>query len=521
MPGYTAQATPDLKACIDLIVRPGRHPLAPDITEARLERVAGASSGRIGKDTITSPDTLRRALRGAQQLLPYPLLVSVNQEGGRLNTLDWPQVAQLPANLALGAGRDPEAAELAGSVVAGQLRAAGLTWNLAPVCDLATWPSVPAVGTRSYGSDPEAVAAMAAAYVRGLQGGKVAATAKHFPGLGGITVDPHHHSPVTERLPHGALLPFRAAVEAGVACVMAGSHTVRALDDRPALASPRVLGLLRDDLGFTGVIVSENLSIPAVHQPFGGLSEAAVAAVAAGVDIVMLDSEISRGHQGFAQRAASVRRRALVARALWVAVRERRVSQGRIEEAAARVRALHHAYGLGADAVLPSWEEANAAAEHAARRIAGRSVAVVRGSRVLPFSSTEPVVAVRVPTTGERRADSARRAPDHLPDSLTRHRPVTSLGPGAAVPPGTGTVVVYGYDTGSAAATETARWVGAGRVVVQVALGDPDDLASSPADVLIAAFSPHRTSAESVADLLLGGRAPGPADVPVGGTTWQ
>ncbi|MFJ2231299.1 glycoside hydrolase family 3 N-terminal domain-containing protein [Streptomyces halstedii] len=521
MPGYPARATLDLKACIDLIVRPGGHPLAPDITEARLERVAGAASGRLGKDTITCPDALRRALRGAQQSVPYPLLVSVNQEGGRLNALDWPQVAQLPANLAVGAGRDPEAAELAGSVVAGQLRAAGLTWNLAPVCDLATWPSVPAVGTRSYGSDPEAVAAMAAAYVRGLQGGNVAATAKHFPGLGGITVDPHHDAPVTERLPHGALLPFRAAVKAGVACVMAGSHTVRALDDRPALASPRVLGLLRDDLGFTGVIVSENLSIPAVHQPFGGLSEAAVAAVAAGVDIVMLDSEISRGHQDFAQRAAGVRRRALVTRALLDAVREHRVSQDRIEEAAARVRALHHAYGLGADTVLPSWEEGNAAAEHAARRIADRSVTVVHGRHVLPLSSTEPVLAVGVPNTGERRADSARRAPDHLLDSLTRHRPVTSLSPGAAMPSGTGTVVVYGYDTGSAAAAETARWVGAGRVVVQVALGDPDDLAGSPADVLVAAFSPHRSSAESVADLLLGGRSPCPAAVPVGGTAWQ
>lgn len=106
MPGYPARATPELKACIDLIVRPGRHPLAPDITEARLERVAGAASGRLGKDTVTSPDALRRALRGAQEWVSYPLLVSVNQEGGRLNALDWPQVAQLPANLALGAGRD-------------------------------------------------------------------------------------------------------------------------------------------------------------------------------------------------------------------------------------------------------------------------------------------------------------------------------------------------------------------------------------------------------------------------------
>ncbi|MGW1546458.1 glycoside hydrolase family 3 N-terminal domain-containing protein [Streptomyces sp. NPDC002346] len=169
--------------------------------------MACTASGRIGKDTITDPDQPRQALHEARQTAPSPLLVSVNQAGGRLDALDWPLVAQLPGSLALGATRDAELAELAGAAVAGQLRAVGLTWNLAPVCDLAAWPSAPAVGNRSFGSDPESVAAMVAAYVRGLQDGGVAATAKHFPGLGGIAAD-HSSRLATDTCDRHSRQPF-------------------------------------------------------------------------------------------------------------------------------------------------------------------------------------------------------------------------------------------------------------------------------------------------------------------------
>ncbi|MFJ1756475.1 glycoside hydrolase family 3 N-terminal domain-containing protein [Kitasatospora sp. NPDC088134] len=505
----------------DLIVRPGRHPLTPGPAEDRLSEAAGAASGRIGKDTVTSPAVLRAAMDAARRLLPEPLLASVNQEGGRLNALDWPSVAQLPGAMALGAADREELAELAGAAIAAQLRAAGLTWNLGPVVDLGAWPSAGAVGTRSFGADPVRVAVLAAAWVRGLQHGGVAATAKHFPGLGGVAADPHHSAPVVNRLAAGALLPFRSVVRAGAACVMIGSHTVRELDDLPALASPRVLALLREDVGFTGVACTENLSIPAVHGPLGGLEQAAVAAVAAGVDLVMLDSEVSRGNHGPTDRARAVRQRRQVVDALAAAVDTGRLPLARMQEAAARVLNLHRRFGIGPDAALPDWASANRCAAQAAERISGASVTVPRGGHLLPLAVPgQAIAAVRVPDTGERRADSARYAEDVFPAALAAHRAVLPVACGQPVPAQAGAVVVYGYDTRrpagpSAAAIEASRLAAASRTVVQVAFGDPDELAASAAQVLLAAYSPHPASARAVAATLLHhGQAPG--RLPVG-----
>ncbi|MFE3629461.1 glycoside hydrolase family 3 N-terminal domain-containing protein [Streptomyces goshikiensis] len=512
---------PDVVRLVDLIVRPGRHPLTPDPAEDRLAEAAGAASGRVGKDTVTSPGRLRLALGAARRTLPERLLVSVNQEGGRLNALDWPDLAQLPGSLALGAADREDLAERAGAAIARQLRTVGLTWNLAPVVDLASWPAAGAVGTRSFGADPVRVAVLAAAWVRGLQAGGVAATAKHFPGLGGVMADPHHSAPVVERLAPGSLLPFISVARAGAACVMVASHTVLELDDQPALASPRVLTLLREEVGFTGVAVSENLSIPAVHGPLGGAPAAAVAAVAAGVDLVMLDSEVSRGHHDQDARVRAVRQRVTVVEALARAVESGRIPLKRIEEAAGRVLALHRQFGLGPQEALGAWADANRAAGEAAEQIAEASVTALRGQHLLPLAGAgRPVAAVRVPNAGERRADSARHAPDTFPQALGAWRPVVALDSRNPVPDAVETVAVYGYDTAgpgrtSAASAEANRHVAAGRTVVQVAFGNPDELAGSTAHILIAAYSPHPASARAVATTLLHhGRTPG--RLPVG-----
>jgi beta-N-acetylhexosaminidase len=366
------------------------------------------------------------------------------------------------------------------------------------------------------------VAALAAAYVRGLQAGGVAATAKHFPGLGGVAADPHHRAPVVDRLLPGALEPFRAVVDAGVACVMVASHTVRELDHRPALASPRILALLRTDLGFDGVADSENQSIPAVCEPLGGIESAAVAAVAAGVDMLMLDSEISRGQAPPGARAAGVRRRTRVVAALADAVDSGQLDRWRVAQAADRVRALHRTFGLDPSAAAPGWDQANADAGRAADRIAAASVTTVRGGAALPLTIADGrfLAVVRVPDSGQRKADSARHCPDAFPAALRAgHRLTVAVAAGSPVPDGTGAVVVYGYDTRGAAAAEAARWAGHGLPVAQVAFGDPDELAGSPAQVLLAAYSPHRASVDAVAAVLTGQGRPG-GTLPVRGASW-
>ncbi|MFI1184298.1 glycoside hydrolase family 3 N-terminal domain-containing protein [Streptomyces sp. NPDC020799] len=515
-----------LRTEVELLVRPGQQSLTPGDAEALLRARTGVGSGRIGKNHVTSTASLRAATRTASGTAFPALLVSINQEGGRLNALDWPEVDQLPGCMALGAAGDGTLAERAGAAIGGQLRAAGVTWNLAPVCDLAAWPSQSAVGTRAFGSDPEQVARLVGAFVRGLQAAGVAATAKHFPGLGSVVADPHLAAPVVDELPDGALLPFRAAVRAGAACVMVGSQTVRSIEDWPALASPKAITLLREDLGFAGVVVSENLSIPAVHEPLGGLPHTAVAAVAAGVDLVMLDSEISRGRQTHGEQVAAVHCRSAVVQALVDAVESGLIGRRRVAEAAERVLALHRRFGIGPSTALPDWAEVNTVAGEIANSIARESVSIVRGAQHLPLALAQgtALAAVRVPDGGQRRADSARHAPDLLPPLLSAGYPVIPLPTGGEVPDGVGAVVIYGYDTRtgtsrrSGAAAEAARLAHHHRVV-QIAFGDVDDLAGSPADVLVAAYSPHLASASAVARVLSGHlRARG--TVPVKGVRW-
>ncbi|WNV84737.1 glycoside hydrolase family 3 N-terminal domain-containing protein [Umezawaea sp. Da 62-37] len=497
---------------VDVLIRPSRAVVVDSRREDLLVRETGAGSGRIGKDVVRDAGGLAGALRLPSAAGPgLPLLISVNQEGGRLDALDWPAVAQLAGNLAVGAIGCPETAHAAGAAIGGQLRAVGLTWDLAPVCDLGSWPSTSAVGTRAFGSEPGLVARLAAGFVRGLQSAGVAGTAKHFPGLGGVATDPHHAVPVLDRLRPGSLLPFQAAIDAGVAAVMVGSHVVLEFDDRPAVFSPGTVRFLREEMGFDGVIVSENLSIPAVHESVGGVVAAAVAALAAGVDVVMLDSEVSRGRGDHAAVVAAVRTRDRVAAAVVAAVLDGRVDPDRVAEAARRVRSLHDRFGLTDATQRPAWADVDTAAAEAARLIGDRSVTVLRGGHLLPLPDTAGglVVLVRVPDGRVARADSAHAAPDLVPDLwATDHRPVLRVRPGDPIPEGAAAIVFYGYDTGpdlpSLAAAEAARLTGRGVPVVQVAFGVPDDLVSSPADVLIAAYSPHRASVAACASVLWG-----------------
>ncbi|MEV6676296.1 glycoside hydrolase family 3 N-terminal domain-containing protein [Streptomyces erythrochromogenes] len=481
---------------VESLVRPGRVP-------------SGAGGWlRIGKDLAHSP-ALMKAATGSVAAGAGRVLLSVNQEGGRLSALDWPEAVQLPGAAALGAAGSPELAEQAGAAIGGQLRAVGLTWNLAPVCDLATVVNS-AVSGRAFSDQPAVAARLAAAFVRGLQGAGVAGTAKHFPGLGGAAADPHLQTPVLDRLLRGALAPFEAAVEAGVASVMVGSHIVRDLDTVPALASAQVVGLLRDRIGFEGVIVSENLSIPAVCNPLGGLATAALAAVTAGVDMVMLDSEISRGHHG-AVPGTGARRRSAVVDALIDAVLGGRLDPAQVARSAARIAAMEGQFGLAPAAVLPAWGQANETAEQVAEAIAAAAVRVPCGGHLLPLDlHGRSVALLRVPDAGERKADSARHAPDLLPSLVGEHFPVGSLPLGGRIPADAGAAVVYGYDTGrgpdgfSLAAACATGLAGRGVPVVQIALGDADELTGSRADVLIAAWSPHRATAAAVASLLTG-----------------
>ena len=512
------------------LVRPGPMSLIDSSEERRVCARFGTGTGRVSKNIVTSGRQLRDALAHMMAAARLPVLLTANQEGGRLNALDWPDTTVLPGNMALGATDDPGLAYAAGTAIGAQMRCLGVTWNLAPCCDLASRPSNPALGNRCFGDDPDRVAALAAAFVQGLQREKVAATVKHFPGLTGTSIDPHNRIPVTRRLASGALVPFGAAIRAGVAAVMVGAHVVREIDaDNPAVFSARVIdGLLRSQMAFTGVVVTENLSIPAVVQAAGGIGEAAVRAVAAGADVVLLDSEVSKRKPKAADVSvgndAGMARRAKVVHALVAALASGRLSRARVVQSARRVIALHQRFGVTALPAEQQWDSAETHATEVAVRIARHSVTVLPGpAGVLPLRCRpgQAVSVIRVAPTAGTRADSSWHAPFSLPGFLERYAPVAvvDLADRSSRQPLCCTIVVT-HDAKAGPADPCRSLVaasGTDRPVVHVAVGDPGDLLGCPAQVRIAVYNPYQQAMQCVADVLFG-RASATGALPVIGT---
>ncbi|HTP07269.1 MAG TPA: glycoside hydrolase family 3 protein [Anaerolineae bacterium] len=241
-------------------------------------------------------DALQRAAREAHQPL---LLIGVDQEGGTL--LAVPGTTRFPGSLALGATRSAELAQRAGFALGRELAALGINIDYAPVCDVINNPQNPVVGPRSFGANPLVVAQLSAAMIQGLQAAGVAASAKHFPGHGDSSTDSHHGMDV---LPHDEarlraieFVPFKVAIQTGVKMIMTAHVALPNFDDgyqRPATLSPRILKrLLRDELKFGGVVISDAMDMQAVQQGPLHIVEM-IAGAQAGLDLLLLTSFVDQ-----------------------------------------------------------------------------------------------------------------------------------------------------------------------------------------------------------------------------------
>ena len=218
-----------------------------------------------------------------------PLFVAVDQEGGAVASAPW--VAPQPAAAEIGGRGDPAEARAVAEEIGRDLLRAGVNTNFAPVVDTGFGA---AIGDRSYGEDPGLVSRMGAAAVEGYEGAGIASAAKHFPNHGPAVADSHRELPVVhhdmEALRSHDLPPFRAAVEAGVPMVMAGHLLYPAVDaERPASLSPRWMELLREEIGFGGVIVTDDLAMAGASGR-GTPEKAAGEAVKAGADLLIVSS---------------------------------------------------------------------------------------------------------------------------------------------------------------------------------------------------------------------------------------
>lgn len=244
---------------------------------------------------ITSPGQVA-ALTAALRAERPDVLVAIDEEAGDVTRFESRLGSSRPGNLALGSVDDPGLTEEVARDLGVELAAAGITLNYAPDADINSDPRNPVIGVRSFGTDATLVARHTAAWIRGLQAAGVAACAKHFPGHGATSVDSHHDVPLItatrDELDAHELVPFRAAVAAGVQAVMTGHLLVPALDpDVPATLSRAVLtGLLREELGFQGVVITDGIEMRAVTARYG-LAGATVRALVAGADAICVGGD--------------------------------------------------------------------------------------------------------------------------------------------------------------------------------------------------------------------------------------
>ncbi|RFU70020.1 glycoside hydrolase family 3 protein [Bacillus sp. V59.32b] len=359
------------------------------------------------ENVVTTEQTTRLADAYQEASEKYGLLTAIDQEGGVITRLQ--SGTDMPGNMALGATRSEELAEKVGTSIGEELNALGINMNLAPVLDVNNNPDNPVIGVRSFGEDPELVAKLGKAYMRGLQESGTAATAKHFPGHGDTAVDSHLGLPEVpydlDRLKKIELYPFQQAMDAGVDAVMTAHVTFPKIDDGkaiskkdgseisiPATLSHKVLtGLMRENMGFQGVIITDAMNMQAISDHFGPV-DAAIRAVKAGTDIVLMPVGLKE-----------------VAEGLYHAVKTGDISVERIEKSNERILALKLNRGIVKPETNTTIDDkvANAlqvvgSAEHkqVEKDTAAKSITLVKNNAVLPIKAAKEDKIVVVGDSG-------------------------------------------------------------------------------------------------------------------------
>lgn len=244
------------------------------------------------KETALLTKELQRQAAEVEGVGPK-LLFAVDQEGGRVANLRFPEIAEFPSAFQQGVRKDLRYVGASAYVAATDLRRAGIRMNFAPVLDVYPREDRTIIGDRSFGGDPEAVAELGVAYVEAAMEAGVAPVGKHFPGHGVSTVDSHGTLPVSARslreLRERDLLPFRRAIEAGVPAIMTAHILYEEIDpEYPATLSPRFIrGVLREELGFDGVVVTDGFSMGALTERYSRV-EALRQSFLAGVDLILI-----------------------------------------------------------------------------------------------------------------------------------------------------------------------------------------------------------------------------------------
>ncbi|MGW1398567.1 glycoside hydrolase family 3 protein [Streptomyces sp. NPDC002405] len=416
-----------------------------------------------------------------------PLLVATDQEHGIVCRVGKPATL-FPGAMAIGAGGSPADAHTLGRVSGAELRALGINQDYSPDADVNVNPANPVIGVRSFGADPDAVAGLLAAEVKGYQSSRVAATAKHFPGHGDTATDSHYGFPV---ITHSRELwekldavPFRAAIKAGIDSIMTAHIQFPALDDSgdPAtLSHPVLTGILRGELGYDGVVVTDSLGMDGVRTKYGD-DRVPVLALKAGVDQLLNPPSLD-----------------VAWNAVLNAVRAGELTEARLDESILRILRLKAKLGLLDD---PYVSQANvdrvvgigthlAAADRVAERTttllanegrllplsrrSHKKLLVVGADPASPSGTTGPPTGVLAAALSELGFQATALSTGTAPSAATADKAVAAAQDADAVVVGT-----YNVTAGSSQKTLVERLVATGRPVIAVAIRNPYDIAQLP-----------------------------------------
>ncbi len=297
---------------------------------------------------LDGPDQVRSLSRGLQQMASIPLLIAADQEGGLVSRLN-DGFTIFPGNMALGKTNDPGLAKAAAYAAGQELLAVGVNMNLAPVVDVNSNPRNPIIGIRSFSDCPQTVSIFARKSIEGYHRAGIITSLKHFPGHGDVEIDSHENLPVVNKsiaaLNQQELLPFFELSDLADT-VMTAHIMVPSLDPKNcATLSPAILSLLRDQMGFDGVIISDSLVMEGVLKNCNhSVEEAAIRAFNAGCDILMLGGRHLHGtSRGFELTVGDVQR---IHQKIIDAVRSKRISEDRLNESVDRIIRLKNRYEL-------------------------------------------------------------------------------------------------------------------------------------------------------------------------------
>jgi len=347
-----------------------------------------------------SPNGVAALTNEMQRLARVPLLVSADYERGL--RMQMRNGTPFTTNMAVGATGDPEAARRQGRIIAEEMRAIGVNWLYGPVADINNNPDNPVISIRSFGEDPRRVAEFVAAAVRGVREGGALATAKHFPGHGDTAVDTHIGMAAIRadraRLERVELVPFRAAIAAGVDAVMTAHVALPDVtgDSLPSTLSPRMTTeLLRGELKYEGIVVTDSLGMGAVTKGFPG-GEAAVRAVIAGADVALTPPD---------PKAA--------VDALEAALKSGALTEERVDRSVRRLLAAKYRLGLARQRFVDpaAVNRAVERPEHmrAAARVAEASLTLLRnGGGVLPLDPAHAATTLFVVVAADEDEEEGR-----------------------------------------------------------------------------------------------------------------